>query len=192
MCLHPSRFWSVYGCLQRIGCTHICRCGGIGRRKGLKILRRVISVPVRVRPPAFYKKTKTNGFSLFFDVVRLAAHVSNGWKSRIRPVAGRIQPKARVLQVTANLKEARCREHTNLRANLCLMTSPLIQEKLSHGLLFRLTLLRDIRKTYAPIMSDVPVRYIYMHQFFQPIFKVRLCTNFRHKSHSPALRLYVE
>lgn len=49
---------------------------------------------------------------------------------------------------------------------LCLMTSPLIQEKLSHGLLFRLTLLRDIRKTYAPIMSDVPVRYIYMHQFF--------------------------
>lgn len=46
------------------------------------------------------------------------------------------------------------------------MTSPLIQEKLSHGLLFRLTLLRDIRKTYAPIMSDVPVRYIYMHQFF--------------------------
>lgn len=72
------------------------------------------------------------------------------------------------------------------------MTSPLIQEKLSHGLLFRLTLLRDIRKTYAPIMSDVPVQYIYMHQFFQPIFKVKLCTNFRQKSHSPALRLYVE
>lgn len=51
-------------------------------------------------------------------------------------------------------------------SEICLMTSPLIQEKLSHGLLFRLTLLRDIRKTYAPIMSDVPVRYIYMHQFF--------------------------
>ena len=56
-------------------------------------------------------------FSGFF-LVRLAAHVSNGCKSRIRPVAGRIQPKARVLQVTANLKEAGCGELTNLRANL--------------------------------------------------------------------------
>ena len=53
-----------------------------------------------------------------FLIVRLAAHVSNGCKSRIRPVVGRIQPKARVLQVTANLKEAGCGERTNPRANL--------------------------------------------------------------------------
>ncbi len=53
-----------------------------------------------------------------FLLVRLAAHVSSGCKSRIRPVVGRIQPKARVLQVTANLKEAGCGEPTNPRANL--------------------------------------------------------------------------
>ena len=53
-----------------------------------------------------------------FLLVRLAAHVSSGCKSRIRPVVGRIQPKARVLQVTANLKEAGCGKHTNPRANL--------------------------------------------------------------------------
>lgn len=96
---------------------------------------------------------------------------------------------------TSVIKELDTNQDTcciKIGVQLCLMTSPLIQEKLSHGLLFRLTLLRDIRKTYAPIMSDVPVRYIYMHQFFQPIFKVKLCTNFRQKSHSPALRLYVE
>ena len=96
---------------------------------------------------------------------------------------------------TSVIKELDTNQDTRgikIGVQLCLMTSPLIQEKLSHGLLFRLTLLRDIRKTYAPIMSDVPVRYIYMHQFFQPIFKVKLCTNFRQKSHSPALRLYVE
>ena len=52
------------------------------------------------------------------NLVRLAAHVSSGCKSQIRPVAGRIQPKARVLQVTANLKEAGCGERTNPRANL--------------------------------------------------------------------------
>ena len=57
MCLHPSKTslhflrWFSW-----IRCTHICRCGGIGRRKGLKILRRVISVPVRVRPPALSKR----------------------------------------------------------------------------------------------------------------------------------------
>ena len=34
-----------------------CRGGGIGRRKGLKILRVILPVPVRVRPsaPAFAK-----------------------------------------------------------------------------------------------------------------------------------------
>ena len=39
------------------------------------------------------KKSKyVTGFSVayFFVVVRLAAHVSNGLKSRIRPVVGRI------------------------------------------------------------------------------------------------------
>ena len=50
--------------------------------------------------------------------VRLAAHVSNGLKSQIRPVVGRIQPKARVSRATSNLKEAGCEEHTNSRANL--------------------------------------------------------------------------
>ena len=50
--------------------------------------------------------------------VRLAAHVSNGLKSRIRPVVGRIQPKARVSIVRWNLKEAGCEEYTNSRANL--------------------------------------------------------------------------
>ena len=53
-----------------------------------------------------------------FCVVRLAAHVSNGLKSRIRPVVGRIQPKARVSIVRWNLKEAGCEEYTNSRANL--------------------------------------------------------------------------
>ena len=70
---------------------------------------------------------------------------------------------------TSVIKELDTNQDTcciKIGVQLCLMTSPLIQEKLSHGLLFRLTLLRDIRKTYAPIMSDVPVRYIYMHQFF--------------------------
>ena len=38
----------------------------------------------------------------------LARHVSNGCKSRIRPTAGRIQPKARVSIVRWNLKEAGC------------------------------------------------------------------------------------
>ena len=50
--------------------------------------------------------------------VRLAAHVSNGLTSRIHPVVGRIQPKARVSIVRWNLKEAGCEEHTNSRANL--------------------------------------------------------------------------
>ena len=50
--------------------------------------------------------------------VRLAAHVSNGLKSRIHPVVGRIQPKARVSIVRWNLKEAGCEENTNSRANL--------------------------------------------------------------------------
>ena len=50
--------------------------------------------------------------------MRLAAHVSNGLKSRIRPVVGRIQPKARVSRATLNLKEAGCEEQTNSRANL--------------------------------------------------------------------------
>ena len=54
--------------------------------------------------------------SVFY--VRLAAHVSNGLKSRIRPVVGRIQPKARVSIVRWNLKEAGCEENTNSRANL--------------------------------------------------------------------------
>ena len=54
----------------------------------------------------------------FFNVVRLAAHVSNGLKSRIRPVVGRIKPKARVSIVRWNLKEAGCEEHTNSWANL--------------------------------------------------------------------------
>jgi hypothetical protein len=51
-------------------------------------------------------------------LVRLAAHVSNGLKSRIRPVVGRIKPKARVSIVRWNLKEAGCEEYTNSRANL--------------------------------------------------------------------------
>ena len=38
--------------------------------------------------------------------------------TRIRPVAGRIQPKARVSIARWNLKEAGCGEHTNPRANL--------------------------------------------------------------------------
>lgn len=50
--------------------------------------------------------------------VCLAAHVSNGLKSRIRPVVGRIQPKARVSIVRWNLKETGCEEYTNSRANL--------------------------------------------------------------------------
>ena len=53
-----------------------------------------------------------------FISVRLAAHVSNGLKSRIRPVVGRIQPKARVSRVTSNLKEAGYEEDTNSWANL--------------------------------------------------------------------------
>ena len=55
---------------------------------------------------------------LLLDYVHLAAHVSNGLKPRIRPVVGRIQPKARVSIVRWNLKEAGCEEHTNSRANL--------------------------------------------------------------------------
>ena len=50
-------------------------------------------------------------------MVRLAAHVSNGLKSRIHPVVGRIWPKARVSIVRWNLKEAGCEEHTNSWAN---------------------------------------------------------------------------
>ena len=46
--------------------------------------------------------------------MRLAAHVSNGCKTLIRPVVGRIQPKARVSIARWNLKEAGCGEHTNL------------------------------------------------------------------------------
>ena len=53
-----------------------------------------------------------------FAIVRLAAHVSNGLKSRIRPVVGRIKPKARVSVARRNLKEAGCGEHTNPWANL--------------------------------------------------------------------------
>ena len=53
-----------------------------------------------------------------FKLVRLAAHVSKGLKSRIHPVVGRIQPKARVSIVRWNLKEAGCEEHTNSLANL--------------------------------------------------------------------------
>ena len=56
--------------------------------------------------------------SLPLFVVRLAAHVSHGLKSRIRPVVGRIQPKARVSIVRWNLKEAGFGEPTNPRANL--------------------------------------------------------------------------
>jgi len=54
----------------------------------------------------------------FFYVVRLAAHVSNGCKTLIRPVVGRIQPKARVSIARWNLKEAGCGEYTNPWANL--------------------------------------------------------------------------
>ena len=50
--------------------------------------------------------------------MRLAAHVSNGLKSRIRPVVGRIWPKARVSRVTSHLKEAGYEEDTNSWANL--------------------------------------------------------------------------
>lgn len=52
-----------------------------------------------------------------FCVVRLAAHVSNGLKSRIRPVVGRIKPKARVSIMRWNLKETGYWEHTNQWAN---------------------------------------------------------------------------
>ncbi len=45
--------------------------------------------------------------------VRPAAHVSNRCKSGIRPVVGRIQPKARVSIVRWNLKKAGYGEHTN-------------------------------------------------------------------------------
>ena len=48
------------------------------------------------------------GLGSFFCVVRLAAHVSNGCKSRIRPVVGRIKPKARVSTTRWDLKEAGC------------------------------------------------------------------------------------
>lgn len=41
-------------------------------------------------------------------LVRPAGARSNGGTSRIRPVAGRIQPKARVPIARWNLKEARC------------------------------------------------------------------------------------
>ena len=50
--------------------------------------------------------------------MRLAAHVSNGLKSRIHPVVGRISPKARVSIVRWNLEEAGCEEHTNSWENL--------------------------------------------------------------------------
>ena len=48
--LSPVRFWvSPPIFLMDV---QICRGGGTGRRKGLKIPRRVISVPVRFRSPA--------------------------------------------------------------------------------------------------------------------------------------------
>ena len=50
--------------------------------------------------------------------MRPAAHISNRCKSGIRPVVGRIQPKARVSIVRWNLKEAGCEGHTNSWANL--------------------------------------------------------------------------
>ena len=79
---------------------------------------------------------------------------------------GQSHPLNQVKQIDIKMDTNHDTKRIKIGVQLCLMTSPLIQEKLSHGLLFRLTLLRDIRKTYAPIMSDVPVRYIYMHQFF--------------------------
>lgn len=53
-----------------------------------------------------------------FCVVRLTAHVSNGCKSRIYPVIGKILPKAMVLQATINLKEVGYGEPTTPRTNL--------------------------------------------------------------------------
>ena len=50
--------------------------------------------------------------------MRPAAHVSNRCKSGIRPVVGRIQPKARVSIVRWNLKEVEYGEHTNPWAKL--------------------------------------------------------------------------
>ena len=50
--------------------------------------------------------------------MRLAAHVSNGLKSRIRPGSGKDAPKARMSRVTSNLKGAGYEEDTNSWANL--------------------------------------------------------------------------
>ena len=70
---------------------HARRCGGIGRRKGLKILRRVISVPVRVRPPAavppqrrcgwqdVFKKSAQRRLRRFFGFYTDKQRRSVGW-----------------------------------------------------------------------------------------------------------------
>ena len=57
-------------------------------------------------------------FYPLFLIVSLAAHVSNGLKSRINEVVGRIDPKAGVSMVNSNLKEAGYEEDTNSWANL--------------------------------------------------------------------------
>ncbi len=43
-----------------------CRGGGIGRRKGLKIPRKLASVPVRVRPSALLLPHEIDAFLWFF------------------------------------------------------------------------------------------------------------------------------
>ena len=89
----------------------ICRGGGIGRRKGLKIPRRVTYVPVRVRPSAliFNKVVHSKLFLLpivflFFPdfclfighknvTVRLRASLMTAKRSTVRKISRAIQSK---------------------------------------------------------------------------------------------------
>ena len=57
------------------------------------------------KPGTVIRRITVSGF---FCYVRLAAHVANGCESRLRPVVGRISPKARVPTVRWDLKEAGC------------------------------------------------------------------------------------
>ena len=49
-------------------CQLKCRCGGTGRRTGLKILRDLNPVPVRFRPSAPIQVEKL-GFFLLFNII---------------------------------------------------------------------------------------------------------------------------
>ncbi len=74
----------VKPCLQ--GEQRICRGGGTGRRKGLKIPRSVSSVPVRFRSSAPFKSKQVHPYGVPVFVL-IENHLAAGWSLKVGKLA---------------------------------------------------------------------------------------------------------